>query len=174
MTDEKAWPTIVEVLGFGRRCVNSSLAVKQLYQRFLEPYERYHTHDEDGWPGGGGGGGGGGDDMEYDPEVTVGGRLRCGRYAPAPSECAVPMVYHANAHQIPPHMRKKWGLSTQLVDLKEYSLLEKALHSGLPNEVDFSLNTALLMSSQPSGLDLSMNRGLVDLLLAHVGVFDEG
>lgn len=74
------------------------------------------------------------------------------------------------AEDIPNHLRASWNLSTELSDRVDYISLERSLQSGLPNEVDFALNTMLLMSSQPNGFSLYKNERLLELLLKSVGI----
>ncbi|VDN43167.1 unnamed protein product [Dibothriocephalus latus] len=68
------------------------------------------------------------------------------------------------------HLRDRWNLSTDLVEPVEYRSLILALTSGLPNEVDYAMNTILLMSSHSPGLELNQCPQLVSLLLSSVGV----
>lgn len=58
--------------------------------------------------------------------------------------------------------------------------LIRSLKSGLPNEVDFAINVCMILSSSatPGGNQVSLRLNetpiLVDLLLAHVGIFNDG
>lgn len=61
-----------------------------------------------------------------------------------------------------------------LVDRVDYRLLEHALLSGFPNEMDFALNSMLLMSSQANTLCLYRNPRLLDMLLISVGMMKLG
>lgn len=79
-----------------------------------------------------------------------------------------------NLQIIDNHLRNRWNLSTDLIEPVEYRALLLALHSGLPNELDYAINTILLMSSQQNGLELSHCPQLVSFLLATVGVFSSG
>lgn len=72
-------------------------------------------------------------------------------------------------------MRAGYGLATKYARLSDYDKLEKALMSGLPNEVDFVINVCTLLSNESKHtLRLDRCATLTDLLLAHVGIFDEG
>ncbi len=69
-----------------------------------------------------------------------------------------------------------------MLDLRHLSVLEtaeKSLTSGLPNEVDLSLNSILFLSavvhpSPATPLRLSNTRNLLQLMLATVGIYDDG
>jgi hypothetical protein len=64
--------------------------------------------------------------------------------------------------------------------VKQFEKFELSLLCGLPNEVDFAFNTLLLLSStNDNDIDLlplyqTDSIRLIDLLLAHVGFFDQG
>ncbi|VEL20125.1 unnamed protein product [Protopolystoma xenopodis] len=59
--------------------------------------------------------------------------------------------------------------------VSELLLAEHALASGLPNEVDMALNSLLILSASVNGgIRLSRCRNLLALLLASVGIHDNG
>ena len=52
--------------------------------------------------------------------------------------------------------------------------LSMSLKSGLPNEVDFAFNALTILSSDENNpLLLSSVPSLLDLMLGHVGIYDE-
>ena len=69
-----------------------------------------------------------------------------------------------------------------LLDLRHMSTLEtaeKSLISGLPNEIDLSLNSILFLSavvhpSPATPMRLSNSRNILQLMLATIGVFEDG
>ena len=64
---------------------------------------------------------------------------------------------------------------SRVLDNTRTDWLVRSLQSGFPNEIDFSLNSLLIMSSDNKGvLPLNGVPQLIDVLLAHVGVFCEG
>ena len=71
-------------------------------------------------------------------------------------------------------VRQAHGLSADLLQVGDYDKLEKALISGLPNEVDFVFNVCTLLSNEGRHcLKLEKSQHIIPLLLAHVGIFDE-
>ena len=55
-----------------------------------------------------------------------------------------------------------------------YYKLSMSLKSGLPNEIDFAFNTLTVLSrDEKDPLLLSLVPSLLDLMLAHVGIYDE-
>ena len=72
-------------------------------------------------------------------------------------------------------LRVSAGLSTQKPRLSDYDKIMFSLQSGLPNEVDFAINVCTLLSNEGRHvLHLERAVKLIDLLLAHSGVFYEG
>lgn len=66
-------------------------------------------------------------------------------------------------------------MSTDLVKHSDFHKLEKALLSGLPNEVDFAINVCTLLSSESrKSLLLRKAQNLLQLLMAHIGIFSDG
>ena len=72
-------------------------------------------------------------------------------------------------------MRHAAGLCTDYAIVHDYVKLEKALLSGLPNEVDFAINVCTLLSNEGRhSMRIHNCPQMVHLLLAHVGLFKEG
>ncbi len=83
--------------------------------------------------------------------------------------CLILQPYFSDA------VRQTYSLSQDLLKPSEYDKLEKSLLSGLPNEVDFVVNVCTLLSNESRHvLTLKKSHQLVDLLLAHIGIFSEG
>ncbi|KAA3673883.1 AT-rich interactive domain-containing protein 2 [Paragonimus westermani] len=73
-----------------------------------------------------------------------------------------------------------WDDPTRLRDLTELTLVELALASGLPNEIDAALNALLALSINPcittgasTSIRLTHCKNLLNLLLATVGIYDD-
>ncbi|KAF7255216.1 hypothetical protein EG68_08167 [Paragonimus skrjabini miyazakii] len=73
-----------------------------------------------------------------------------------------------------------WDDPTRLRDLTELTLVELALASGLPNEIDAALNALLALSINPcittgasTSIRLAHCKNLLNLLLATVGIYDD-
>ena len=66
-------------------------------------------------------------------------------------------------------------MSMEFVEASRYKKLEMTLLSGLPNEVDFAMNTCTLLSNKGRHtLQLKETPRLLELLLAHVGIYRDG
>lgn len=67
------------------------------------------------------------------------------------------------------------GLPKELSHPTEYSRIERSLMSGLPNELDFAVNTCLLLSTEGKHTLKGIRAlGIVELLLSHIGICKEG
>ena len=78
-------------------------------------------------------------------------------------------------HCVSDSVRFANGFCTDLVMESEFKKLELALLSGLPNEVDFVANVCLLMSTGGKAvMKLEKAGKLLELLMAHVGIYREG
>ena len=73
------------------------------------------------------------------------------------------------------YVRKINGMNLLYVKEKSMGNMEKALISGLPNEVDFAMNVCTLLANEgKSVFNLQHGAVVLELLLAHVGIFHEG
>ena len=74
----------------------------------------------------------------------------------------------------PDYVRQSFDLP-KLREPNVYRKLERALLSGLPNEVDFALNICTLLSSEGRhSLKLAARPQIIDQLLACLGVYENG
>ena len=144
--------------GIDEATANGSLALKQSYLRYLEPYEKVHFLGEEE------------DDHNdyYDAEDS---RVRNHRAAKILG--TVPSTYNYNQHNIPEHNREQYGLSLNTYKRTDYDRLTLSLTSPLPNEQDFAINVCTLLSNEGRHtLKLMKCPRLLDLLLGHAGVFN--
>ena len=73
----------------------------------------------------------------------------------------------------PENLREHYGLSTDIYQKTDYDRLGLSLLSPLPNEQDFAINVCTLLSNEGRHtLKLGKCPRLLDLLLAHAGVFN--
>ena len=85
----------------------------------------------------------------------------------------VPTSYNEAQHRISDNLRAHYGLSTDLYQKTDYDRLGLSLLSPLPNEQDFAINVCTLLSNEGRHtLKLSKCPRLLDILLAHAGVFN--
>ncbi|CAL8105452.1 unnamed protein product [Calicophoron daubneyi] len=159
-TSSHQWNEVYLSMGLPPGCIEAGHGLRNIYQRYLENFERnqrmiskssFVVDDLDA--------------ASCDPESQDG--LDIGKNFRGSNQNSSGIK-----EEIPNHLRESWNLSTTLVDRVDYNYLECSLLSGLPNELDFALNSILLMSSQPNGLSIHKNPRLLDLLLFSVGVYD--
>ncbi|XP_071151213.1 AT-rich interactive domain-containing protein 2-like, partial [Mytilus edulis] len=155
--DEETWNQISADHKMPKACCNGSQALKHIYVRYLDKYERVHFHGEDP------------NKKEFDDDND---------HAPARKKVklplfGIPLTYNHEQHKVTDASREMYGLSQDLTASSDYEKLEKSLLSGLPNEVDFVINVCTLLSNEGRHiLRLDQSRYLLTLLLAHIGLFD--
>ena len=137
---------------------NGSLALKQTYLRYLDPYEKVHfLHEEE--------------DDNNDWADAEDSRLRNQRAAKI--QGSVPSTYNYNQHNVARADREAFGLSMNLYRRTDYDKLVLSLTSPMPNEQDFAINVCTLLSNEGRHtLKLAKCPRLLDLLLGHAGVFN--
>ncbi|XP_072141126.1 uncharacterized protein Bap170 isoform X2 [Dermacentor andersoni] len=155
VNDLLKWDYILDKLNFPKACANASLALRQIYVRYLSVFEKVHFLGEDA-------------DEEADP----GSESRSGRKSNGAALVQVPMYYNRAQHDIPESQRLVLGLAPCPGPSPEYSKLCMSLLSGLPNEEALTLNVCTLLSNEGRH-SLKMDRmpRLIDLLLAQAGLF---
>lgn len=149
------WSEIEKEIGFPEKCVNSELALKHIYIRFFDKYERFNFLGEEK------------ERMDEDEEES-----RHKRWS-ARALHAIPSSYNHSHHHISDSIRSNHKLSTELYQASEYDKLTLSLLSPLPNEQDFAINVLTLMSNEcKQTLRLGKCPRLISILLAHAGVFE--
>ncbi|XP_066590882.1 AT-rich interactive domain-containing protein 2 isoform X8 [Prorops nasuta] len=149
------WATLCEQFHLPDGCVNSGVGLKQIYLRYLDRYEKVHFLGEDG-------------QGAYDDDEDSRHRKWSAR-----SLHSVPLTYNHHQHNVAESLREYNGLSADLYKPSNYDKLALSLLSPLPNEQDFAINVCTLLSNEGKHtLRLDRYPRLVNILLAHAGVFD--
>uniref|UniRef100_A0A182R9U1 ARID domain-containing protein n=1 Tax=Anopheles funestus TaxID=62324 RepID=A0A182R9U1_ANOFN len=150
------WDEVIEELDLPTRCVNNEIALKQIYIRYLDRYERVNFHGEDKDP------------IEDDDDEK-----RLHRRWSVRMLHSTPSVYNHHQHNVAEGLRSSLKLSDDLYRASEYDKLILSLLSPLPNEQDFAINVCTLMSNENKHtLKVDKCPRLVYALLAHAGVFN--
>nr|CDS31955.1 zinc finger (C2H2) and AT rich interactive domain containing protein [Hymenolepis microstoma] len=142
VTSLSLWDEVADAISLQSDCINIGQAAKNVFQNYLETYERVQR-SVDGQPGG--------DILEMDSND-----------------------HSLSLQLVENHLRHRWNLSVDLIESVEYRALLLALESGLPNELDYAINTVLLMSSQQNGFELSRCPQILPLMLSTVGIYSTG
>jgi AT-rich interactive domain-containing protein 2 len=149
------WSEIEKEIGFPEKCVNSELALKHIYIRYFDKYERLNFLGEEK------------ERIDEDEEES-----RHKRWT-ARALHSIPQSYNHGVHQISDSVRAAGKLSTDLYQSSEYDKLSLSLLSPLPNEQDFAINVLTLMSNEcKQTLRLWKSPKLISVLLAHAGIYE--
>ncbi|XP_018314182.1 AT-rich interactive domain-containing protein 2 isoform X6 [Mycetomoellerius zeteki] len=149
------WASLCEQFHLPGGCINSGVGLKQIYLRYLDRYEKVHFLGEDGQQA---------DDDDEDSRH---------RKWSARALHSVPLTYNHHQHNIAESLRDYNGLSSDLYKSSNYDKLALSLLSPLPNEQDFAINVCTLLSNEGKHtLRLDKYPRLMNILLAHAGVFD--
>jgi len=159
VNNRNGWDELLESFDLQPSTVNGSLSLKQTYLRYLDTYEKYYFLGEE-------------EEDEansyFDEEDSRARRQRAQKIVQN-----VPTTYNDNQHKIAENLRAHYGLSTDIYRKTDYDRLGLSLLSPLPNEQDFAINVCTLLSNEGRHtLKLGKCPRLLDLLLAHAGVFN--
>lgn len=155
INSKNEWADIEKEIGFPEKCVNSELALKHIYIRYFDKYERYNFLGEEK------------ERIDEDEEEN-----RHKRWS-ARTLHSIPQSYNYNHHNISTSIRETNKLSTNLYQASEYDKLAMSLLSPLPNEQDFAINVLTLMSNEcKQTLRLGRCPRLIGNLLAHAGCYE--
>ncbi|VVC38248.1 Armadillo-type fold,DNA-binding RFX-type winged-helix domain,Armadillo-like helical,ARID DNA-binding [Cinara cedri] len=148
------WKNLLENFDLISSCVNAEVALKQIYLRYLDRYEKINFLGETGSIAG--------DDDEDSRH----------RKWSARALHSVPLVYNHHQHTVNEPVRAFHGLSTNLYKASDYDKLSLSLLSPLPNEQDLAINVCILLSNENKhAIKLSKCPQILHHLLAHAGVF---
>lgn len=156
VNSKNEWSEIEKEIGFPEKCVNSELALKHIYIRYFDKYEKVNFLGE-------------GEKERIDEDEDENRHKRWS----ARALHSIPTSYNHNHHNITSSMRETHKLSTNLYQASEYDKLAMSLLSPLPNEQDFAINVLTLMSNEcKQTLRLHKCPRLIGILLAHAGIFE--
>ncbi|XP_050521717.1 AT-rich interactive domain-containing protein 2 isoform X2 [Daktulosphaira vitifoliae] len=148
------WKNLLENFNLNSSCVNAEVALKQIYLRYLDRYEKINFLGETGSIAG--------DDDEDSRHKKWSARALH----------SVPLVYNHHQHSVTDQVRTFHGLSTNLYKPSDYDKLSLSLLSPLPNEQDLAINVCILLSNENKhAIKLSKCPKILHHLLAHAGVF---
>lgn len=156
VNSKNEWSDVEKEIGFPEKCVNSELALKHIYIRYFDKYERVNFLGEEK------------ERIDEDEEEN-----RHKKWT-ARALHAIPQSYnHSHHNNITDSIRQMHKLSTNLFQPSEYDKLTMSLLSPLPNEQDFAINVLTLMSNEcKQNLRLRKCPRLIGNLLAHAGCFE--
>ncbi|KFD70537.1 hypothetical protein M514_01035 [Trichuris suis] len=148
------WNQVLPVLGIGSNCLCGDYGARTIYMRYLARYEQKQLF---------------GSESDDDDEFSSGtGGVRSGRGRSSNhyfSASRLPDVSSCSSRVISEAKQERAHGGDIL----------RSLQSGLPSEVDRAISTCLLLSSRhPSMSDTVDVNALVSLMLAHIGIFDDG
>ncbi|KAH9503660.1 AT-rich interactive domain-containing protein 2 [Bulinus truncatus] len=153
---DQQWEDFQEEFGLPKGCVNGAQALKNIYFRFLNLYEKVNYLGEDP------------DTRNNEEEDGPARKKIC-----LPIE-TIPLLYNYNQHKLTEVQRQQHNLSTELYEQSDYEKLEMSLRSGLPNEVDVAFNVCVLLSKEGKYcIKLDKTLHLLRLVFAHIGIFEE-
>ncbi|KAE9551595.1 hypothetical protein FO519_005202 [Halicephalobus sp. NKZ332] len=137
------WTDVAEEIGYSEDIAMIDNGVKLIYMRYLSKYEEVQTIGE-----------------IDDHDVDIFGKSRSKVISALVSgDCPISQAYRDKR--------------MELLE-SEYARLVKSLYSGFPNEVDFCFNLLTLMIAPgPYSLRLERCPLLLDLIIAHAGVYGE-
>jgi len=159
VNNRNGWDELLESFDLQPSTVNGSLSLKQTYLRYLDSYEKYYFLGEEEEDEA---------NLYFDEEDSRARRQRAQKIVQN-----VPTTYNENQHKIAENLRSHYGLSTDIYRKTDYDRLGLSLLSPLPNEQDFAINVCTLLSNEGRHtLKLGKCPRLLDLLLAHAGVFN--
>lgn len=149
------WEDLVPEFGLPAQCVNASVALKQIYMRYLDRYEKIHFLGEDNDR-----------NTEENDEDNRHKKWNNKNFND------VPLKYNHSQHVVSDSMRALHKLSTDLFKSSEYDRLLLSLMSPLPNEQDFAINVCTLMANESKHtLKIEHCPKLLDALLGHAGIY---
>ncbi|CAL8120253.1 unnamed protein product [Orchesella dallaii] len=162
------------------RSTNGGVAIKQIYLKYLELYEKIHYLGEEVDAKA---------DDEDDYEDFRGRRRYPGKFSSSHSHHhhhhhSSHSHHHHHHHtsssshhppkEITEHNRSQLGLSSRLLETSDYEGLLLSLQSPLPNEQDMAISVCTLLSNETKHvLRFSKSPAILNMLLAHAGIYQD-
>ncbi|ODM90995.1 AT-rich interactive domain-containing protein 2 [Orchesella cincta] len=159
------------------RSTNGGVAIKQIYLKYLELYEKIHYLGEEVDSKA---------DDEDEYEDFRGRRRYPGKFSSSHSHHH---HHHSHSHhhhhhtsssshhppkEITEHNRSQLGLSSRLLETSDYEGLLLSLQSPLPNEQDMAISVCTLLSNETKHvLRFSKSPAILNMLLAHAGIYQD-
>lgn len=149
------WDELLDNLDFPKSCVNAAVAIKYIYIRYLDRYEKLHFLGEP-------------EERVDEDDEDVRQKKMSTRFLHN-----VPMSYNHAQHYVSDANRLAHKLSTDFYKPTQNEKLFLSLLSPLPNEQNFALNVCMLISNEPVATLVQLDKcpKLIDALLAHAGVY---
>lgn len=147
VTRNRQWGEVARSFNLPPSVTSASYAIRQHFVKLLERYEQLEN------------------DLVYGPASTSGAALlQLGTSVP---------TFHTTQPS-PSLSSVTIPTPAPIVDMSllKYDRLVRSLTSGFPNEVDFAFNVLVILSHEKS-LPIEKLPHLLDLMLAHVGIFSE-
>ncbi|CAG0898768.1 unnamed protein product [Cyprideis torosa] len=156
---ERGWANLLPYFDLDSNTLNGNTALKYIYMRYLNHYERATLH---------------GDDSARVPDAPEEDSSRGVRRKQSSLISSVPMSYNKQQHDVSLPYRKASELSTDLYLGTDYDHLCLSLLSPLPNEQDFAINICILLANEGKNmLRFKKNPLTLDLILFHAGFFKD-
>ncbi|KAF7270528.1 hypothetical protein GWI33_016488 [Rhynchophorus ferrugineus] len=152
---KNSWSDFLPHFKLPAHCVNGSVALKQIYLRFLDRWEKVHNLGD-----------------EADRASDDDDESRHKRWSSRALH-SVPHVYNYSQHNVPDDKREYNHLDVNIYKPSDYDRLALSLISPLPNEQDFAINVCTLLSNDSRHtLKLDKHPRIINYLLAHAGIFN--
>lgn len=155
VNSKNTWTNFFPHFRLPSNCVNGCVALKQIYLRYLDRWEKVHYLGEEA------------DRASDDDEES-----RHKRWSVRALH-SVPHAYNYTQHNVPEDKREYNHMDVGLYKSSDYDRLALSLMSPLPNEQDFAINVCTLLSNDSRHtLKLEKHPRIINYLLAHAGIFN--
>ncbi|XP_030747201.1 AT-rich interactive domain-containing protein 2 isoform X3 [Sitophilus oryzae] len=155
VNSKNSWSDFLPHFNVPTNTVNGSVALKQIYLRYLDRWEKVHNLGDEA------------DRASDDDEES-----RHKRFSSRALH-SVPHSYNYSQHNVAEDRREYNHMDINLYKQSDYDRLALSLISPLPNEQDFAINVCTLLSNDSRHtLKLERHPRIITYLLAHAGIFN--